>query len=61
MDKEDFIQLVAEMRRMQRDYFRTRLDSDKRAAMRLEKDVDKWIARHNEELGKPGTQGSLLG
>lgn len=39
----DFEILVADMRKAQKDYFRTRLQSALRSAMELEKQVDEHI------------------
>lgn len=41
----DFEILVADMRKAQKDYFRTRLQSALRSAMELEKQVDEHIQK----------------
>lgn len=57
---EDFINLVAEMRRAQRAYFRNRTYENLEMAKGLEKYVDAWIKRHREERKENGCQGRLL-
>ncbi len=50
---KDFIQLVAEMRQAQRDYFQTRKQSALTKAKSLESKVDKYLAQVPQQQKLP--------
>lgn len=60
IDEKDlvaFVTLVADLRKAQRDYFRTRTADDLAAAKRLERAVDDAV----KGFGKPVTRGLFGG
>lgn len=60
-DLDDFVKLVAEMRRVQKRYFRTRAYDALHEAQALEKRVDGFLREYAGNSGEDGmAQGELL-
>lgn len=59
MNSKQFFEAVENMRRLQKEYFRTRSSLALQAAKKQEKVIDEEIARVNNLLEKRNEQGQL--
>ena len=60
MKPKEFFDNVAEMRSMQKEYFRTRSKTALQESKRLEREIDMEIARVEGIVGKPECEDILL-
>ena len=60
MNAREFFDKVAQMRSMQKEYFRTRSKTALQESKRLEREIDMEIERVEGIVGKPECEDTLL-